>query len=225
MAKALVFAPKHNAPGKKDASGAFIPEAKAFLRALSLDGAVKLFDNTLARPFDKRRSDCEQWLDESSLLGIVAFFCHGWKDGIQAGWKKGSVHRLADTLRHACAPNPLILLYACDAGRDADNDRDDDVQTGPGGEGGFADMLRDECRKAGLRATIYAHTKEGHCTWNPHVRVFLPDETAGGRWVVDPKSELWGAWVRALRHTDMRFRFPFLPPDDLVSELRAAGPA
>lgn len=224
MPKALVFAPRYNTDGKRDATGAFQPEAHAFCRALSLPNKVHLFDNGALRAFGSRRVDCEAAFASAQNLGIVAFFMHGWKDGVQAGWRKGDVHKLARTLFDHCDTRPVVLLYACDAGRDDDQDRDDDVAPGPGGEGGFADMLRDECRKLGLQATIYAHTTEGHCTQNPNVRVFLPDEMAGGRWVIDPSSNLWPAWKRAMRSTDLRFRFAFLPRADLEAELRGAGP-
>lgn len=222
MASALVFAPKHNSDGKRDATGAFQPEARAFCRALSLPERVHMFDNGSLRPFAARRLDCERHLHAARGIGIVAMFCHGWKDGLQAGWRKGEIHKLARSLQSACDAQPVILLYACDAGRDGDADRWDDVGPGPGGEGGFADMLRDELRKLGVRGTIYAHTTEGHTTQNPYVRVFLPDEAAGGQWVVEPSSNLWPTWRRLLRTTDLRFRFPFLSRTELEAELGAA---
>lgn len=222
MPKALIFAPLRNTGTKKDATGAFIPEAREFIKSLALNTQVKFFDNDPSRVFSDRRSDCEHHFSEFTGADIVAFFCHGWKDGIQAGWVKGTIHKLAQSLSKSCSPSPTILLYACDAGRDEDGDRADDTLSGPGGEGGFADMLRDDCRRVGLGATIYAHATEGHCTWNPYVRVFLPDEAAGGRWIIEPRSPLWSAWVKALRNTDMRYRFAFTPKADIEKALRSS---
>lgn len=219
-----MIAPAFNTGNKRDAVGAFHPEARAFCKALGINEKLKLFDNRAQIP--QRRVECEKFFDSSAgLYGIVAFFGHGWRDGIQAGWVKGTIHKMAATLKLHCVSNPVILLYACDTGRNKDQSRADDIKGGPGGEGGFADMLRADCAKAGLSATIYAHTTEGHTTQNPYVRVFLPGEIGGGHWIVDPESNLWAAWKRALRSTDLRFRFPFMAREDIEAELTAAGPA
>lgn len=217
--RALVFAPAQNTPGKHDATGAFQPEAQAFCAQVSSPGGVHLFDNTA--PLAARKKQCAGWLASTpELAEVVAFFCHGWKDGFQAGWRTQDTASLADSLKAACVSGPRILLYACDTGRDADGDQADDLEPGPGGEGGFADSLRMACVKIGMRPTIIAHARAGHCTRNPWVRVFRPDEAGGGAWAVEPHSELWPRWQRALTGT-LRFRFPFLTPAELDSELRS----
>jgi hypothetical protein len=117
-----------------------------------------------------------------------------------------------------------VLLYACTTGSDNDGNDANDRDKGPGGEGGMADALRNELRKAGVRATIFAHATKGHTTANPWVRRFDPDELAGGDWVVEPHSELWMRWVHRLSdpRDTFRFRFPFMTAGELELELRGA---
>lgn len=219
----VVFAPALNSVGRSDSTGAFIPEARAFLSAHGSSAKVHLFDNSL--PMRLRRADVADRLarEPPGSVNVLAFFCHGWRDGIQAGYRLADVRALAEHLAPVAAPLPTIVLYACDAGRDGDAELADDQEPGPGGEGGFADALRAAMVRAGVRATIFAHTRPGHTTRNPHVRRFLPDEMGGGNWVVTPGSRLWPRWVQALRETTLRFRFPFMADSDLEAELQGVA--
>lgn len=214
----LVIAPRHNIEGKKDATGAFHPEAHAFARMHGADD-VRLFDNGRAMPV--RLAQVRRWIDEQQPRSVdtLALFCHGWKNGLQIGVRIATARSFAEALAAVCTPDLRVVLYCCDAARDADDERVDDTLPGPGGNGGFADKLRDELGRAGVQATIYAHATAGHTTRNPWVRRFDPGEVAGGHWIVEPHSANWIRWVRALR-TDMRFRFPFLTQAQIEAELR-----
>lgn len=215
------FAPAHDSPGKHDASGAFIPEARAFCK---VHGApdVRLFDN--ARPMAARLDQLIRVIDslERGSVDTWAFFSHGWRDGVQFGARQSSVGILAGALKLASTPSPRVIMYCCDTGRDADEEREDDDDTGVGGTGGFADRLRFVLGRAGLTATVYAHTTTAHCTMNPFVRRFDPGEVGGGHWVIEPYSQLWQPWRRALRETNstLRFRFPFMEQVAIEAELR-----
>jgi hypothetical protein len=215
--KTLAIAPAFNTKAA-DATGAFIPEARSFVD-MHQPSALLLFDN--AATYGARMDECEKWLREWSGIEAVAIFSHGWRDGVQPGWRRGDIWRMAAALKACCVASPVVALYCCDTGRDADDDRADDTAAGPGGEGGFADMLRHELVRIGVRATIFAHTTEGHTTCNPYVRRFAPDEVAGGEWIVEPRSPMWRAWCRALACTDIRLRFPFMPQAEIEPELAA----
>jgi hypothetical protein len=91
-----------------------------------------------------------------------------------------------------------------------------------GGDGGFADLLRDELVDIGCPTIIYAHSTAGHTTQNPHLRVFPPHERFGGKFVVAKDSGLWQKWVRCMRNNDLRFRVPFMTSAELVAELENA---
>lgn len=218
--KALVISPQHNTEGKRDATGAFIPEAREFCRVHKLGTIVRLFNNNL--PMAARAVQVGEWIKREApdSIDTVALFGHGWKDGIQHGFRLRDVERLAGLLADVCTRTPRIILYCCDTARDHDEMREDDLAPGPGGDGGFADKLRDQLGHRGIGATIYAHTTAGHTTRNPWVRRFDPDEMAGGHYVIKSTDELWLRWVRGLR-TDLRFRFPFMTQAEIEHALRS----
>jgi hypothetical protein len=215
---ALVFVPRDNAPGKKDVTRAFAPEAAAFLSLHRVPPARRIvFDNS--RDYLGR---AKQVLDtlarvEPGSLETLAFFCHGWRDGLQVGVHK-ALGTFADAVARRCVIDATIIFYACSAGRDGDNDKIDDTKPGLGDDGGFADALRDALVARGMRPKIIAHTTDGHATRNPYVRIFDASTTKSGRWLVEPKSKLWPKWVAALRG-DLRFRFPFMLDEDVREEL------
>lgn len=203
---AIAIAPMHNSPGKKDATGAFLPEARAFARFNG--GKVLLFDNHKA-PRD-RLIDVIDGL-RGQRAHCVAFFCHGLKTSIQVGATLRNVHVLASALRDCGAE--VVPLYACDAARDTDNDREDDNADGPGGVGGFASALA----TAGP-FRVDAHTTTAHTTRNPHVRRF--DGEAEGHWLVEPGSAWWPTWRAALRDDPgFRLSFPLWSRERLLAEL------
>lgn len=213
----LVAMPQYNTAGKSDASGAFHPEAFAFCRLHG--GTPAQFNNRI--PMRHRFEEVLKWINHASPGSVktLAMFCHGYKTGLQCGVTNSNAAQFAIALQTALAPGPRIVLYACDAARDTDDDRSDDTAPGPGGDGGFADKLRHELSTRGVKATIYAHSTAGHTTRNPFVRRFDPDELAGGHWVVTPHSPLWRTWVRSLRDGTLRFRFPFMTQAELEREL------
>lgn len=212
--RVIAIAPMHNSPGKKDATGAFLPEGRAFAKLHA--GRLLMFDN--------RRKSVDRLAEVIDLLAgqraeCVAFFCHGYRTGIQVGATLRNVHALAAALRDVGATT--VPLYACDAARDADAFRDDDLEDGPGGAGGFASALS----RHGF--TVDAHATTAHTTINPHVRRFDPhDDTDAGEWLVTPGSPWWATWRRALRDDrDFRLSFPLWSRERLVAELarRAAA--
>jgi len=209
----IAICPKHNSKGKKDVSGAFLPEAVAFV---GLHGG-KLFQFDNHAPPRIRAAAVEQAIwNMQGAVDMVAIFCHGTKRGIQTGHSIRALGHLAEVIGMRSSPEhgPRVVLYCCDTARDADTDAKDDLEPGPGGEGGFADYLRDELRDLGYSSGhIDAHTVVGHTTKAPYVRRFYVDETRsqlGGEWFVEPGSAHWKAWRRGLQSdSGLRWRFPF----------------
>jgi hypothetical protein len=210
----LCFAPRYNTKGRKDATGAFIPEAKRFLAFHDQEPTMlHLVDNNLS----------PKWMREAVLSAIrapshrlegVFFFCHGYRSGIQFGITKRHVDDLAKAIHDACGTLAVVVFYSCDVARDADRKRTDDLAT-IGGDGGFADEVRDAlCRAGADYCTVDGHTTAGHCTRNPHVRRFCGDGSrsggSGGYYIVPrQKAKLFKKW-RKLLGTDMRFEYPFM---------------
>lgn len=214
---ALVFAPMFNSEGKRDADE-FRREAQAFCKLHGITSGVKLFDSRMLP--SARCTQVRDWIEAQPISSVstIAIFSHGYRRGLQVGVNMLSVGVFADSITKVCTRDLRVILYACDAARDADDDREDEDDPGPGGNGGFADKLRDELVRRGVRATIYAHSTAAHTTRNPFVRRFDPDEMAGGHWVVEPRSAQWEAWRRALKG-ELRFRFPFLTQGQITAEL------
>lgn len=219
---ALVFVPVQNTPGKRDADE-FRREARLFCAYLRASKGwptpVHQFDN--ARELAERRADVLRHVHglTPGAVKVVALFCHGWPDGVQAGFRSEHARGLARELENVAATELTVALYCCSTGADQDPATDETAEPGPGGDGGFADRLRDELGAVGVQATVYAHSTAGHCTRNPRVRIFLPHERAGGHWVVSPDSPLWPRWRQYLQG-DGRFTYPFLSAAEIEAELR-----
>ncbi len=219
----LTFVPKHNTPGKKDVTGAFLPKALEFTRKHG--GAVVRFDNEL--PLAKRARTILDALGAAKDLDYVAFFCHGWAgghSGIQAGFRVQNAPILARAIAVAAKENVRVCTYCCELASDADFDEDDDNVSGPAGDGGFCDIIRDELAKAGLvHARAIGHTTTAHTTANPFVRVFDADGTrnphSGGVWMIPPHDRSWRRWKSALKSTDLWARIPFLTRAEVEAEL------
>lgn len=221
----LLFVPDANTPGKVDMSGAFLPEARAFARFHGQG------DNIITRfpagvPMQRRAQACTDAIQKASTaIDVLAFFCHGWRDGLQAGFRTLNTLALARLIAERCDKHAHVLLYACDTGSNVGDVGD--TEPGPGGDGGFADELRDACEALGREVEVMGHTTAGHCALNPFARRFSPGFGGkGGTWFVEPESPLWQAWVRALRDPrgTLRFRFWAMTCEEIAEELRGPGP-
>ena len=204
----LCLAPQYNTGKKKDATGAFQPEAKAFAKLHSVDAPI-LIDNSKSKAAMRKAVLAAI---ESAEPDTLVLFCHGWKTGIQFGFGLSNVKELV-----AAFPDnmlaPRVILYGCltaDGG-------------GVGGDGGFADTLRDAfCANGHEYAQVDAHVTAGHTTRNPFVRRFegggIVTGGVGGYYLVTPKSALWKKWVSELKG-ELRFLFPFMTTVDIHAYL------
>ncbi|MCH6551211.1 MAG: hypothetical protein IH804_04260 [Planctomycetes bacterium] len=218
----LAFAPMHNSHGKRDATGAFIPEATRFIMAAAVGSRLVLFDNS--KPFAARRREVLREIPKHKDLDAVAFFCHGSMKSIQAGFGMRSARLLAYALSLESRSDFLVVpLYCCSTGDDPD---DDPITAAGTGEGSFADKLRDELCGNDIKYTrVMGHTTVAHTTKNPHVVFFdgmgTPEGVEGGYAPVKPGTKSWGPWRRGLRSGDLRYRFPFMTPGEIHAELSA----
>lgn len=226
--RVLIFCPDQDSPGKKDCSGAFLPEARAFARhhGAAPEEVIKRFPARLE--LAQRRASTSLAIKQvGAPIDVLAFFCHGWPSGIQAGFRRADVLLLARLLSAHMRPAGYVAIYGCDTARDLDNETNDRTITGPGGDGGFADSLRDACEVLGQRVTVMGHCSAGHTTENPHARFFAPGcGGRGGHWYVEPGSALWPLWVRALKdpRNTLRYRFYWMSPAEIADELRRGTP-
>lgn len=228
--KAMIFAAGTNSPNKRDAAE-FQAEADRFRRCHELMDPVHIFDNT--KPVDARRAQTLEFLSEAEpdSLDTVVFFSHGWPDGMQSGFTKTYVPQFAAALKRCCKPVASLVLYCCSTAADGDKSDLNERKPGPGGDGGFADAVRDEAARVGFSLVVYGHSVVGHTTENPYARVFVPVESKGGTWVLGPDSPLWAQWVRALKSTGrdgkfdatrtFRFRYPYMQMAEITAFLKS----
>jgi hypothetical protein len=214
---ALIFTPDRNSHGKRDYTGAFRPRARAFakLHEIPLKCIVPI-DQSRSK-WGRRQQVLAALAQAEPGLDVIAFFCHGLRRSLPSmGFGLGSVERLADAMAAKAAGILYVPLYAClNAGG-----------PGPGGDGGFADELRDAlCRAGSIWCRVDAHSKSGHTDKNPWLRRFdgegSPVGGQGGQWIVKPGGPLWRSWVREMRRqrSTLRLRVPFLGRAQIHEEL------
>lgn len=218
---ALVIYPDAAYEQAPDGSKEFRREADRFLAFHHL-GADSTYRFDASVPHPDRSPGVLRAIEARQDLELVAILSHGWEKGIQPGFTVRNVRALAEALARASRPTLAVVLYCCStAGGEMPTDRD-----APGGDGGFADALRDALCAAGVtQGHVDGHERVGHTTRNPYVRRFLGTGTAepgrGGRYLVEPGSALWRRWDKALDESDLRWRFPLMLPSDIGAELAA----
>lgn len=221
MTPALIFASGYNTPGKQDATHAFQPEARRFQQV----HGGKLVHVDTRRGTDHRAAAV---LDEIARNGqrpwrTIAFFCHGTPKSIQLGFDLRLVGELGKYIARTSERDVRVLLYCCSTASTLRAL----VGKSTGGDGGFADRLRDAlCEGGAVDCRVVAHDTVGHTTKNPFVRFFegagSPVGGVGGQMPVAPRTKPWAAWREALSGhylgTDFRFTMPFME----IGEIHAA---
>jgi len=231
LGNTLVLYSSVDSHGKHDASGAFAPEARRFAKVHDIPDELVIGMPLAGVPRQvRKRRTLEAIHDAGSaqpLEGLM-MFGHGWPNGIQFGFLRQDIPDLANLLARKAFGNLRICLYAC---LTAENDvRDSDHEhVGAGTDGGFADMLRDQLVRVGVDwGWVDAHKPAGHTTKNHYVVRFRGDAVEdsakgglGGRWIVEPGSDLWPEWKRRYHDPDddLRFRVPFLNESEILTEL------
>lgn len=216
--QALAFAPLHNTPGINPKTGKpykdadyFRRQAQAFLDVMEeeygYEGKLVVFDNKI--PFAQRGKQVLDALVKEKNVNVVSFACHGWKNGIQAGFDLKTVKKLAAAIAKAGNGQYLVVpLFCCSTG-----DGTPHTPNGPGGDGGFADGLRDElCRAGCIYCVVMGHDTAGDTVTNPYAVFFRGDGSAtggnGGMWIVAPDAKMFKAWKAELKsNSDFKYRF------------------
>ena len=112
----LVLHSNTNAHGKHDATGAFIPEARAFAKLHGVPERKTIGMKLVKTPKKKRREQTLNAIRAASdiaPLSAIAFFGHGWPQGIQFGFNRPDVPDLVKCLKGVCTNDVKIVLYAC----------------------------------------------------------------------------------------------------------------
>lgn len=230
----VVFRPGFNSHGKRDVTGAFKPEMERYLDAACTKNSVQVVINN-KMSFAQRRKNVlgmlDDLLDKPYFYDGVAFFCHGWKTGIQLGFRNGHVNELADAIHHVTQHSYVdVPLFCCSTGGDVESSL-----TSPGtGDDSFADLLRDAlCREAWFEGypsncRVMAHETVAHTSKNPRARFFdgmeSPEGGVGGYRPVKLGGRFWATWKRELRDHEgkLRFLMPHMDVAQITAWLEAA---
>lgn len=205
MPNMIVITPDRNVHST-DFKGAFEPESLAFMKVVPGKHTLIKFDASKAMP--TRRAYVFGELSKLKSLDYsgVAFFCHGWHNGIQAGVALKQIPELVNLIAGATkngvdARDVLhVPLYCCST---AAKGGVPEAASETGGDGGFADTLRDAfCQQGKPWVRVFGHTTPGHTTMNSQVRVFEGKGSTfggmGGEVLVrqpPPKNPLWSVWT------------------------------
>lgn len=228
----VIFTPDRNVK-RADYTGAFKPEAEGFAREHDIPKTAIHLINITSPATWMRTQVCAAIyaeFEQQGPLATVAFFCHGRKTGIQLGFDIETIPELSKACKGTCRDTVVVPFYACSTARDIDQNiaDDQDPENTMGGDGGFADEVRDSlCADAFLvNNRVVAHVTAGHSTYNPWVRFFdgagMPYGGTGGYWVIRPKGPLWRKWIAWLREKnadqkdrDNQFKFPFMSLEEI----------
>ena len=200
MATRLALIGDRDSVGKRDWSSAFRPEAARYVAGG--DEGSKVAYVSLDIPAVAQRELILSLLVNHSP-DELAFFCHGFTKKVQLGFDIAHVGELAEAL--AIEQCDKVALYACSTG------------SGPGigGDGGFADRLRDAmCSHSLTGCRVLAHRTSGHCSMNPRKAFFeglgSPTGGTGGMDIVVSSTPLWKRWCKRLRDPKDPLRFNLL---------------
>lgn len=202
----------------------FRKEAEGFLQANSLTHPQSGKPMVLEVPFvrtnsGKMRNQTYDFLrsihKSYGELRVVAFFCQGYRTGIDLGFRLSGKNRmepdeldeLAAVLYETCSGD--LVVYVAASGEEGPEAMD----PGPGSDRGFAESLRDACCRAGLPdVRVVAAERLGHATKNPTFRFFegqgLERGGTAGEWVFQRYGSMWPQWVTWVGKSTNRFKFP-----------------
>ncbi len=216
----LVLHASEDTNGVNDATGAFIPEAINFNKHRTSKGdVVQIFPykNTLGN--QKRFEAFCKLIEDANDFDAFVYLGHGLRNSLpSAGVTQANRKKFTDLLykKSKNKKKLYVTLFACSTAETTTKQ--------PGGEGGFADKVRDDLVALGMtEGWIDAHPTPGHATQNSQVkRFYISEEESpkGGSWIVTPGSPEFKKWRQRLnskwREDPFRFDFPYLNQVDIL---------
>ena len=206
----LVFAPKQNSRFKKDADE-FRRQAENFInfhgKNSKEEATLSVIDNSV-----------NEVLQQSMVLDVmkrfahqassIVFFCHGFKNHIQFGFRgPGGAKLLAKASHDATRDFDGIarhIFYACSLGKDEDN---------------WGNWYCDELERNKAAYWSVFHETAGHTSKNPYCEYRGATRSySGAARVIRNGSPVWNLWVKAMQ-TDFCFEFPYLTPQQITTRL------
>ena len=192
MGNPIAFACSRNSPGKRDATGAFMPEAQAWCK--ENHGILHPLDPDIG--MNTMRNYVLKVIELAVPAPIYAFFCHGWATGMQLGFKGSADAALLGKALAKANPDCAVIFYCCSTGQ------------------GFARQVA----AAGPDIEVWSHTSRGHTTLNPMLAWSMGDTTID---LWENLTRQQKARLRRLMAGPERLRLAQHGPSDLLALLRA----
>jgi hypothetical protein len=173
--KAIVFHTSTDRKGRHDATGAFVPEAKAFAKIHGVAPSDMIAVPQNIPVWDRRgmvRYAFRAQASRGVLFDAVVYFGHGTKTSLPGlGYREAQLRQLAALIRGVLRPGGHVVLYACSSGKGY----------------GFADKLDQAIEDSGLGPVkTVAHLTAGHVSINPHTEYSGEGPTLSGVPIIAP---------------------------------------
>lgn len=204
-----VFAPNKNKALRKDADE-FKVEARRFLAHHEQLDTLHEIDNDLSELLQEGM--VMKIIEDMSVIpGDIVFFCHGFKNRIQFGFRGVSgARRLASHIAKKHGKNRMLrcVFYCCSVAQDEDN---------------WFNWFCDELERHNVHYWAVGHSTSGHTSKNPYVKYRgSTGAYSGSAYLVRPKCPRWGDWIDSLK-TEHRFEYPWEQIDDTTDRIGTVG--
>jgi len=158
-------------------------------------------------------------------ISAIVFFCHGWRHGLQLGFKeihgvRGRAHlaQFAEKINRISRDDVVVILYSCATAKP-------NPRTGEHDGTEFAGLLRDEILSQPNPSTacrVVGHMKTAHSYWMPYIMFYEGrdgvgspgiDLTPGGPPATNPMRANFQTYLRgdfAHDHDGFRWEYPFM---------------
>jgi len=201
----LIFVKSNNSRFRRDATGAFIPEAK-HLESMLVTNASKVKTiniNTRLYSMTSRQLIVIRAIKEAIRNGdevkSISFFCHGWPTGLQLwGQGKAAALDLAHTIQSYKIK--MVNLYACSC---ASQKR---------GKPKFLNTVWGALCEQKHDCQLMGHHVRGHTTRNPRVEIYFSGDDGCHYPLFEKKADrkMWARWRKKLRQNqNFRVLFPY----------------
>lgn len=215
------IAPMHDQHGN-DASGAFQPEAAAFVRAAKAGSRYTQWPNGANEASERREKFLDALSDEKGTgqFDVIALFTHGLRVslpqvGVSVTAGLGAFSAWASA---RLATDGLLILYSCSVAASP-------MAGAMSGEGSFCSELAERMTSG---SWVWGHYAPGHTTCNPCAARFKvgAHRQPGERVSSMLSGKSWERFKSRLiteahhpRAGDFRFRFPLMTPAEIADEM------
>jgi hypothetical protein len=220
----ILFYTSNNKPGKVDATGAFIPEARRIQQIYGIPEVDMIALNTATTSKAGRRQIVINEIQKRWGYGFDGVFVlgHGGRRWSDLGFTNDNIQEFAYALKDGFDPDTVVVLYSC---LNADGPGPDVVDPNERVKGSLAEYLHLYMCQAGMPySRVLGHATLGHATENPHVIVMGPCGEGASWYGPAPGESGWSEWAAKMKQKgDYDLRIPSYLEDPEFLEIAETG--